>query len=111
MCKRKFFCRYALGAPVAGTTNVVFSMRSTLCRLLEQDIFLLTVPVATTSTLPPQVILCDGTVLNIVYSGSASPADASALIGQRVYMGTILCVSGVPTLNILNATNPAAAGA
>lgn len=111
MCKRKFFRRYALGAPVVGTTNVIFSMRSTLCRLLAQDLFILTVPVATDSTLPPQVQLCDGTVLNIVYSSSADPADASALIGQRVYLGTIICVAGVPTLNILNATAPAAAGA
>lgn len=111
MCKRKFFRRYALSAPVVETTNVLFSMRSTLCRLLTQDLFILTVPVSTASTLPPQVLLCDGTVLNIVYSSSADPADASALIRQRVYLGTIICVDGIPTLNILNATAPAAAGA
>ncbi|MBQ7404249.1 MAG: hypothetical protein IJW05_15075 [Lentisphaeria bacterium] len=111
MCKRNFFRRYALGAPVVGTTNVIFSMRSTKRRLLAQDLFFLTVPVATDSTLPPKVQLCDGTVLDIVYSSSADPADASVLIGQRVYLCTIICVAGDLTLNILNATAPAAAGA
>jgi hypothetical protein len=42
-----------------------------------------------------------------VYSGTAAAADASALIGQRVYLATVLCIAGVPTVNILNAVNPA----
>ena len=108
MCKKNFFCRYALGAPIVGTTNVVYSLRSTLSKLVCQELFLITIPVTTTSTLPPQIQLCDGTVLNVVYSGSTAPADASALIGQRVYLATVLCVAGVPTVNILNAVNPAA---
>ena len=108
-CKRNFFCRYALGAPVVGETNVIYTLRSTLCKLLAQDLFLVTVPASTTSTLPPQVQLCDGTVLNVVFSSTADPADSSALIGQRVYLATVLCVAGVPTINILNATAAAAA--
>ena len=107
-CKRNFFCRYALGAPVVGTTNVIYSLRSTLPRLLTQDIFILTVPVTTDSTLPPQVQLCDGTVLNVVFSSTADPAPAAALVGQRAYLGTVICLAGVPTLNILNAVIPAA---
>ena len=108
MCKRNFFCRYALGAPVVGDTNVIYSLRSTLAKLICQDLFLITVPVTTASTLPPQIQLCDGTVLNVVYSGTAGAADASALIGQRIYLATVLCIAGVPTVNILNAANPAA---
>lgn len=106
-CKRNFFCRYALGAPVVGTTNVIYSLRSTLCRLRQQDIFMLTVPATTTSTLPPAVQLCNGTVLPIVFSGSSAAAEASGLVGERVYLATIICVGGVATLNILNAENPA----
>lgn len=108
-CKRNFFCRYALGAPVVGDTNVIYSLRTTLCKLMAQDVFILTVPVTTTSTLPPQVQLCDGTVLNVVYSSTADPASATALIGQRAYFATVLCIAGVPTVNILNAVTPAAA--
>lgn len=108
-CKRNFFCRYALGAPVVGTTNVIYSLRTTLPRLLTQDIFILTVPVTTDSTLPPQVQLCDGTVLNVVFSASADTASSAALVGQRAYLGTVICLSGVPTLNLLNAVNPASA--
>ena len=88
-CRRNFFCRYALGAPVVGSTNVIYSMRTTLCRLMNQDLFIVTIPASTTSTLPPQVQLCNGTVLPIVFSS----------------------VDGAPTLNILNAVNAAAASA
>lgn len=110
-CKRNFFCRYALGVPVVGETNVIYTLRSTLCKLLAQDLFMVTVPVTTTSTLPPQIQLCDGTVLNVVFSSTADAADSSALIGQRVYLATVLCVAGIPTINIINAAAPAAATA
>lgn len=108
-CRRNFFCRYALGAPVVGSANVIYSLRTTLCRLMNQDLFILIVPASTTSTLPPQVQLCDGTILPISYSSTSSTAQASGLLGQYAYLATIVCVSGVPTLNILNALNPAAA--
>lgn len=107
-CRRNYFCRYALGAPVVGETNVIYTLRTTLCKLLAQDLFIVTVPVTTTSDLPPQVQLCDGTVLNVVYSSSADPAAASALVGQRAYLATVICLAGVPTVNILNAVAPAA---
>lgn len=106
-CKRSFFCRYALEAPLVGTTNVIYSLRSTLCRLRQQDIFILTVQATTTSTLPPAVKLCNGTVIPIVFSGTSAAAEASGLVGERVYLATIICVGGVATLNILNAANPA----
>ena len=106
-CRNGYFCRYALGAPVVGTTNVIYSLRSTLCRLRQQDVFMLTVPATTTSTLPPAVQLCNGTVLPIVFSGTSAAAEASGLVGERVYLATIICVGGVATLNILNAANPA----
>lgn len=110
-CKKGFFCEYALGAPVVGEANVIYALRSTLCRLRSQDVFLVRVPATTTSTLPPAVQLCNGTVLPVVFSSTGSAAEASGLIGERAYLATIICVGGVPTLNILNASNPAAAGA
>lgn len=108
-CKRNFFCRYALGAPVVGETNVIYALRSNLCRLRAQDLFLVTVPATTTSTLPPAVQLCNGTVLPVVFSSTGAAAQASGLIGERSYLATLICVAGVLTLNILNASNPAAA--
>lgn len=108
-CKRNFFCRYALGAPIVGEDAVIYNLRTCLERLLQQDLFILTVPVTTTSALPARVQLCDGNVLNVVFSSTSDPAAASSLIGQRAYLGTILCVGGVPTLNILNAPAPTAA--
>ncbi len=110
-CRRNFFCRYALGAPVVGSANVIYSMRTTLCRLMNQDLFIVTIPASTTSTLPPQVQLCNGTVLPIVFSSTEAAAQASGLLGQRAYLATIICVDGAPTLNILNAMNAATASA
>lgn len=108
-CKNGFFCRYALGAPVVGEANVIYSLRTTLCRLRSQDLFLITAPATTTSTLPPAIQLCNGTVIPVVFSSTGAAAEASGLIGERAYLATIICVGGVPTLNILNAMNAAAA--
>lgn len=108
-CKNGFFCKYALGAPVVGQTNVIYSLNSTLCRLLAQDLFIVTIPTSTTSTLPPAIQLCNGTVLNVTYSLTSAAAQASGLVGGASYLARIVCVNGVPTMNILNATNPDAA--
>lgn len=107
-CPRNYFCNYALGAPVVGTESVVYSLRTCLEHLERQDLFLLTVPVTSTSALPAQVQLCNGRVLNVVFSSTAEAASASSLLGERVYLATLICISGVPTLNILNAPAPAA---
>ena len=42
-------CRYALGAPIVGTTQVVYTIRTTLCKLRKQDLFLIFVPASTAS--------------------------------------------------------------
>lgn len=104
-------CRYALGAPIVGTDSVVYTIRTTLCKLRKQDLFLIFVPASTASTLPPVLQLCDGSLLPVVYSGTADPAEASGLIGNRAHLATIICNEGVPTLNIFDAQNAAAAGA
>ena len=111
-CKKPRCClrKYALGAPVVGTEQVVYSLNRCLCELKESDLFIVTIPASTTSTLPPVVQLCGGALLPIVFSGTADPAEASGLIGDRAHLATIICVDGVPTMNVFDAQN-AAAGA
>lgn len=102
-------CRYALGAPIVGTEQVVYTIRTTLCKLKKQGLFLIFVPASTDSTLPPVLQLCDGSLLPVVFSGTADPAQAAGLIGNRAHLATIICNEGVPTLNVFDAQNPAAA--
>lgn len=99
--------RYALGAPVVGSTNVVYSINACLKCLVRDDLFMLVSPVSTTSTLPPVVQLKNGQVLPVVYSSTTAAAQAVALTGTAAYLATIITVNGVCTLNILNAMNPA----
>lgn len=101
-------CRYALGAPIVGTETVVYTIRTTLCKLKKQDLFLVFVPASTTSTLPPVLQLCDGSLLPVVFSGTAAAAQAAGLIGNRAHLATIICNEGVTTLNVFDAQNPAA---
>jgi hypothetical protein len=51
--------------------------------------------------------LCCGERLPIVFTSTAAPAEASALIGDRAYLATIIRTSTGYALNILNAENPA----
>lgn len=102
--------RYALGAPIVGTEQVVYALHESLCRLKKRGLFLVFVPASTDSTLPPVVQLCDGSLLPIVYSGTAATAEASGLIGNRAHLATIVCIDGAAALNIFDAQN-AAAGA
>lgn len=104
-------CKYALGAPIVGTASVVYTIKTTLCKLKKQDLFLIFVPASTTSTLPPVLQLCDGSLLPVVYSGTDAAAEASGLLGNRAHLATIICNNGVPTLNVFDAQNPAAATA
>ena len=104
-------CKYALGAPIVGTASVVYTIKTTLCKLKTQDLFLIFVPASTTSTLPPVLQLCDGSLLPVVYSGTDAAAEASGLLGNRAHLATIICNNGVPTLNVFDAQNPAAATA
>lgn len=101
-------CRYALGAPIVGTASVVYTLRTTLCKLKKQDLFLVFVPASTTSTLPPVIQLCDGSLLPVVFSGTSAAAQAAGLIGNRAHLATIICNEGVTTLNVFDAQNPAA---
>lgn len=103
--------RYALGAPIVGTEQVVYVLHESLCRLKKRGLFLVFVPASTDSTLPPVVQLCDGSLLPIVYSGTAATAEASGLIGNRAHLATIVCIDGASALNIFDAQNAAAAGA
>ena len=52
-CYNCNLCKYALGAPIVGTASVVYTIKTTLCKLKKQDLFLIFVPASTTSTLPP----------------------------------------------------------
>lgn len=110
-CNRRSIhpCRYSLGVPGVGTTEVVYALRTTLCRLLKNGLFLLYVPVTTESTLPPFVLLCNGVRLPIVFSSTADDAQANALIGDRAYLAVVIRTSTGFALNILNAVNPAGA--
>lgn len=110
-CYNCNLCKYALGAPIVGTASVVYTIKTTLCKLKRQDLFLIFVPASTTSTLPPVLQLCDGSLLPVVYSGTDAAAEASGLLGNRAHLATIICNSGVPTLNVFDAQNPTAATA
>lgn len=101
-------CRYALGAPIVGTEQVVYTIRTTLCKLKRQGLFLVFVPASTTSTLPPVLQLCDGSLLPIVFSGTTAAAQAAGLIGNRAHLATIICNEGAYALNVFDAQNPAA---
>lgn len=104
--------RYALGAPVVGSTNVVYALDACLPCLVRSDVFMLVSPVSTDSTLPPLIQLKTGQVLPVVFSSTAGEPEASAITGTAAYLATILTVNGVTTLNILNAmNNPATAAA
>ena len=76
-CYNCNLCKYALGAPIVGTASVVYTIKTTLCKLKRQDLFLIFVPASTTSTLPPVLQLCDGSLLPVVYSGTDAAAEAS----------------------------------
>lgn len=102
-------CRYALGAPIVGTEQVVYTLRTTLCKLRKQDLFMLFVPASTASALPPVIQLCNGELLPVVFSGTADPAQAAGLIGNRAHLATIICNEGVTTINVFDAQNPAGA--
>ena len=104
-------CRYSLGVPGVGTAEVVYTLRTTLCRLKKAGLFLVYIPVATASTLPPFVMLCCGYRLPIVFSNSAATADASLLVGDRAYLATIIRTATGYALNILNVDALAAAAA
>lgn len=110
-CYNCNLCKYALGAPIVGTASVVYTIKTTLCKLKKQDLFLIFVPASTTSTLPPVLQLCDGSLLPVVYSGTDAAAEASGLLGNRAHLATIICNNGVPSLNVFDAQNPAAATA
>lgn len=114
-CKKRKQCsvrpyRYALGAPIVGTEQVVYTIKASFCELWKRGLFLVFVPASTTSTLPPVVQLCDGSLLPIVFSGTADAAQASGLIGNRAHLATLVYVNGVASLNVFDAQN-AAAGA
>ena len=81
-CYNCNLCKYALGAPIVGTASVVYTIKTTLCKLKRQDLFLIFVPASTTSTLPPVLQLCDGSLLPVVYSGTDAAAEASGLPGN-----------------------------
>ena len=100
-------CRYSLGVPGVGAAEVVYPLRTTLCRLKKAGLFLVYVPVATASTLPPFVMLCCGYRLPIVFSSTADPAEASAFVGDRAYLATIIRTATGYALNILNIENAA----
>ncbi len=102
--------RYALGAPIVGREQVVYTLRESLCKLWKRGIFLVFVPASTDSTLPPVAQLCDGSLLPIVFSGTSADAQASGLIGNRAHLATIVYINGAAALNIFDAQN-AAAGA
>jgi hypothetical protein len=111
-CYKKYntrLCRYALSAPIVGETQVVYSIKTTRCKLAKQDIFMLFVPASTTSPLPPVVQLCNGELLPVVFSGTADAAQAAGLIGNRAHLATIICNAGVMTVNVFDAQNPAGA--
>ena len=110
-CYNCKLCKYALGAPIVGTTSVVYTIKTTLCKLRRQDLFLIFVPASTTSTLPPVIQLCDGSLLPVVFAGTDAAAQASGLLGNRAHLATIICNNGVPTLNVFDAQNAAAASA
>ena len=99
---------YALGAPIVGTEQVVYSLFVSLCELNKRGLFYVSVPASTDSTLPPVVQLRDGRILPIVFSGTSAAAQASGLIGNRLHLATITCIDGEPTLNVFDAQNPAA---
>lgn len=114
-CKRAGCCNvrprtYALGAPIVGTEQVVYSLLVSLCELCKRGLFYVSVPASTDSTLPPVVQLKDGRILPIVFSGTSDAAQASGLIGNRLHLASIACVDGEPALNVFDAQN-AAAGA
>ena len=114
-CNRRSCCNvrprtYALGAPIVGTEQVVYSLFVSLCELCKRGLFYVSIPASTTSTLPPVVQLKDGRILPIVFSGTSDAAQASGLIGNRLHLATITCIDGEPTLNVFDAQN-AAAGA
>ena len=101
---------YALGAPVVGEEQVVYSLCVTLCELCKRGLVYVSVPASTTSTLPPVVQLKDGSILPIVFSGTSATAQASGLIGNRLHLAAIACLDGEAALNVFDAQN-AAAGA
>ncbi len=101
-------CRYALSAPIVGEEQVVYSLRTTKCKLAKQDLFMLFVPASTTSDLPPVVQLCNGDILPVVFSGTSAAAQAAGLIGNRAHLATVICNAGVATINVFDAQNPAA---
>jgi hypothetical protein len=103
--------RYALGAPIVGTEQVVYNIQASFCELRKRGLFLVFVPASTDSTLPPVIQLCDGSLLPIVFSGTATAAEASGLIGNRAHLATLVYINGVASLNIFDAQNAAAAGA
>ena len=114
--KRKVCCgvrprTYALGAPIVGTEQVVYSLLVSLCELCKRGLFYVSVPASTTSTLPPVVQLKDGRILPIVFSGTSDVAQASGLIGNRLHLAVVTCVDGEPTLNVFDAQNATTAGA
>lgn len=108
-CYNCKLCKYALGAPIVGTTSVVYTIKTTLCKLRKQDLFLVFVPASTTSTLPPVLQLCNGDLLPVVFSGTDATAEAAGLLGNRAHLATIICNNGIPTLNVFDAQNPATA--
>lgn len=111
--KRRACCNvsprtYALGAPIVGTEQVVYTLLVSLCELCKRGLFYVSVPASTASTLPPVVQLRDGRILPIVFSGTSDAAQASGLIGNRLHLATIACVDGEPTLNVFDAQNAGA---
>lgn len=113
-CCRRRFCNtklqtYALGAPIVGTEQVVYSLCVSLCELAKRGLFYVSVPASTTSTLPPVVQLRNGQILPIVFSGTSDAAQASGLIGNRLHLATITCIDGSPALNVFDAQNAATA--
>lgn len=114
--KRKVCCgvrprTYALGAPIVGTEQVVYSLLVSLCELCKRGLIYISVPASTTSTLPPVVQLKDGRILPIVFSGTSDAAQASGLIGNRLHLAAVTCVDGEPALNVFDAQNATTAGA
>ena len=115
-CKSKRRCcycnvrprTYALGAPIVGTEQVVYTLLVSLCELCKRGLFYVSVPASTDSVLPPVVQLKNGSILPIVFSGTSADAQASGLIGNRLHLATIACVNGAPALNVFDAQNAAA---
>lgn len=101
-------CRYALGPGVTGATQVVYSVKASLCELKRAGLFIVTVPETSTSTLPPVVMTCKGKVIPITFSGTADAAEASGLIGTRPHLASIECIGGETVMNIYDATNAGA---